>query len=122
MNSNRQHGGSKPIAFAVALASPPILLLLLLSVLNPTYLAVFWERDTVQIGLPVLGVIVFLAAVAYPAAILGIFAVFRARRRMLGIALAVLTFVLLCLPASFLMLLAPAALQLAKMYSGTATP
>ncbi len=122
MDSNRQQSSSKPIAFAIVLASPPLLLLLLLSVLNPAYLAVFWERDTAKIGLPVLGVIVFLAAIAYPAAIFGIFAVFRAGRRVLGIALAILTFVLLCLPASFLMLLTPAALELAKIYSGTAAP
>ena len=111
-NSNQRPGSPRRTAFAIVLASIPALLLLILALLNPAYIATFFDPPVRHIGLPILGLIVFLTAVAYPAAIFGSLAVFNSGRRVLGGVFLVLVFALLCLPALLLLLLSPAAFAL----------
>ncbi len=109
-------GSAKRTLVTIVLAGGPFVLLVLLAVLNPRYLATFLDESAVGIGLPLLLVIVFVTVIAYPAAIGGSAAVYHSGRRVLGIVLAFLAFTLICLPAAVVLLLGPAALSLATIY------
>ncbi len=119
MNSDTRQRSIRRTAFA--LASPPLLLLLFLLIVNPGFIRMVFDPGTIEYALPLVGLIAILTAAAYPA-MLGSLTVFNSGRRGLGILLVVLALALLVFPATLLLILVPAVLELIRYYSGTPVP
>ena len=90
---------------------PPILLMLLLLALNPAYMAHLIQAETRACALSVFIVIAGLTAMAFPS-LLASLSLYRSGKGGLGLAPALLVILLFVVPASLLVLLAPAALLL----------
>jgi len=87
----------------------PLFFVLLLRIVNPSYLGHFFAIETRAIGLPIFVVIILLSILAYPC-LLGSFVIYRTGRQGLGSALSITVLLVLVFPASLLVLLGPSAI------------
>ena len=101
---------------ALVLAAVPLMCMISLLIINPSYIQEwFIGPQYLPISLSVMGLILLLTVVAYPA-LLGSLRVINSGRTVLGIVLVVLALTLLVFPAVLLVILTPAALQIMRSF------